>query len=546
MTLFELWAEAVRRHALRPALGWVDETAWTYTELDQRIRALQEHFAKLGLTAGDRLALWSHNHPAWGAVYLAVTTSGAVIVPLLPEFPAADTAQAFLHSGAKVLVVSKALREAWVDYLLQAPDELKTAIQEVTVLVLEELAEATSLAPLAVQEGPPLTENTLAAIIYTSGTTGKPKGVMLSHGNLASNVKAAAPIPRLQPGHRLLSVLPLAHTYECTLGLLIPLSLGCQVSYLRKPPAPAVLLPALASVRPHAMLTVPLFIEKIYRQKILPSLQKQPVKVLLKVPLLHSLILRSAGHKLKSLTGGRLHFFGIGGAGLAPEVARFLHQSGFPYAIGYGLTESSPLLAGHLGVKLFSTGKVLAGVRIKIAEPLNEEGAGEILAQGPNIMLGYYKDPERTAEVLSADGWLRTGDLGRFDRHGHLHIVGRSKNMILGPGGENIYPEPIEALFNQDQLIVETLVLHNGSHLVAKVVVDHETLPDKLAPWGRDLGKALEAYLENMKHLINKRLARFSHISHVEVQDKPFEKTATMKIKRYLYEKSKGKGRKGQ
>ena len=536
-TLFELWTEAAQRHAQRSALGWVGESPWTYAELDHRIRGLQAHLTELGVLPGDRVALWSQNHPAWGAVYLAVTLSGQVIVPLLPDFPSADTAQALLHCEAKVFVVSQHLRDAWQQYLNQASEEVKLALQSLRILVLEDLVQELITPAHALSSLPQPTQDSLAALIYTSGTTGTPKGVMLSHGNLTSNVLAAAPIPRLHAGDRLLSVLPLAHTYECTLGLLIPLSLGCHVSYLNKPPAPAVLLPALATVRPQAMLTVPLFIEKIYRQKILPTLQKPLLKILLKVPLIHTLLLRSAGRKLKKLFGGRLHFFGIGGAGLAPEVARFLHKAGFPYAIGYGLTETSPLLAGHLKVKLFSTGKVLSGVRLKIAEPLNSQGAGEILAQGPNIMQGYYKDPERTAEVLTPDGWLRTGDLGRFDKHGHLHIMGRSKNTLLGPSGENIYPETIEALLNQDQLVLESLVLKNGPHLVAKVVVDHETLQDKLAPWGRDLGKALEAYLDNMKHLINKRLARFSHVSRVEVQDKPFEKTATMKIKRYLYEK---------
>jgi long-chain acyl-CoA synthetase len=310
------------------------------------------------------------------------------------------------------------------------------------------------------------------------------------------------------------------------------------------------------------MLTVPLFIEKIFRQKIQPGLNHGPVRVLRKVPGLGWLLLRIAGGKLKKTFGGRIHFFGIGGAALAPEVAKFLHVAGFPYAIGYGLTETSPLVAGHLGVHLYSTGRILNGIQVKIGEPRNDQGAGEILVKGPNVMAGYYKDPVRTAEVFDADGWFKTGDLGLFDRKGHLFIKGRSKNLILGPSGENIYPESIEALFNQDQLVVESLVLQSGQELVAKVVVNHDSLHDhlgawaarqgkSLATWGGDAGKALEAYLADMKQQINQQLARFSRVTRVEVQKEPFEKTATLKIKRYLYSQPpagkparRGKGKK--
>ena len=222
-----------------------------------------------------------------------------------------------------------------------------------------------------------------------------------------------------------------------------------------------------------------------------------------------------------------MKFFGIGGAPLAPEVAQFLEASGFPYAIGYGLTETSPLVAGHLKGRLYSTGRVLRGVEVKIAEPRNEQGAGEILVRGPNVMLGYYRDPAKTAEVLSSDGWFRTGDLGAFDAHGHLHIKGRSKNLILGPSGENIYPEAIEALINQDRMVVESLVLQRGRDIVAKVVVNVEVLTE--------LGQAAEIYLSELLQSINQQLARFSRLSRFEVHPEPFEKTATLKIKRYLY-----------
>jgi len=546
MTIHTLWTEAARRHADLPALGWVDGTPWTFAEVDLRVRDLQHRFRNQGLASGDKVALWAANHPGWGVVYLAVTTGPLVVVPLLPDFTPSDTANVLVHGEVKVLVVGRALVEGWQRWLAEAPAEKRAALASLRVEVLEDLVEGPT--PAAVTDDPSLprpTDSDMAALIYTSGTTGSPKGVMLTHGNLTSNAIAAAPIPLLKPGQCMLSVLPLAHTYECTLGFLIPMHTGSHVFYLSKPAAPTVLLPALASVRPHAMLTVPLFMEKIYRQKVLPSLNKGLLRTLRKVPGLGWLFTRIAGIKLKKTFGGRLQFFGVGGAPLAPEVALFLHRAGFPYAIGYGLTETSPLIAGHLGIRLYSTGRVLKGVQVKIAEPRNEQGAGEILVRGPNVMAGYYKDPVATAQVM-VDGWFRTGDLGLFDRHGHLYIKGRSKNLILGPSGENIYPEAIEALINQDRLVLESLVIQRGQEIIAKVVVNMEVLQDQLrewaahqgkslASWGEDTSKALEAYLADLREQINRQLARFSRLSFVEVQLEPFEKTATLKIKRYLY-----------
>ncbi len=272
------------------------------------------------------------------------------------------------------------------------------------------------------------------------------------------------------------------------------------------------------------MLTVPLFIEKLYRQRVAPVLERGFGGVLSRVPGIGRLLAKLAGAKIRRLFGGRLKFFGIGGAPLAPEVARFLHRAGFPYAIGYGLTETSPLVAGHLKEHLYSTGRVLEGVQVRISEPLDDRGAGEIQVRGPNVMAGYYKDEARTREVMTADGWLRTGDLGSFDRAGHLHIRGRSKNLILGPSGENIYPEAIEALLNQDRHVVESLVLQRGRDIVAKVVLAEELDRDRH-----------RHYLDELMAHVNRQLARFSRLSRCEHQPAPFEKTATLKIKRYLY-----------
>ena len=536
MTIDQLWAQANQDHQALPALGWVGESAWTYGEVAFRVRSLQALWGP-SLTRGDRVALWAPNHPGWGVVYLAVTTGPWVVVPILPEFTPRETANVLIHSGARVLVAGRALSEVWRRWLDEASEEVRRSLADLRVEVLEDLIGAPgpgSLPEISTLGKPDVTD--LAALVYTSGTTGASKGVMLTHGNLTSNVLAAAPIPGLNAGDRMLSVLPLAHTYECTIGFLIPLHKGCHISYLTKPPSPTVLLPALALVRPHAMLTVPLFMEKIYRSKVRPGLTHGLVGVLARVPGIHGILVRIAGARLKKTFGGRIKFFGIGGAPLAPEVAKFLHEAGFPVAIGYGLTETSPLVAGHLGCRLYSTGRPLDGVRVRISEPRDSQGAGEIQVKGPNVMAGYYRDPGRTSEVFTEDDWLKTGDLGVFDHKGHLHIKGRSKNVILGPSGENIYPEAIEALINQDRLVLESLVLQRGQEIVAKVVLNYELLQELFNEWGGDTGRALEGHLTDLKQQINQQLAHFSRLSLFEVQSEPFEKTATLKIKRYLYE----------
>ncbi len=518
MTIHRLWSDAVARHAARPALGWVGGDAWTFAETHQRVQALQTNFAERGLRPGAKVALWSANQPAWGAAYLAITTGPWTAVPFLPDWTPREVANALLHGEVSLLIVSRALFETWSAW--ESPPELRAVLQ-ISVAILEDLIElAAGKAPALPLPQP----SDLAALIYTSGTTGTPKGVMLTHGNLVSNVFSAVPLSGFRPGQRMLSILPLAHTYECTIGLLLPMSEGLQVSYLTKPASPAVLLPALAEVRPHALLTVPLFMEKIYRQRVAPVLAHGLGGVLSRIPLLGGLLARLAGAKILRLFGGRLHIFAIAGAPLAPEVARFLHRAKFPLAIGYGLTETSPLVAGHLNVHLYSTGRVLTGVQVRIAEPLNEQGAGEIQVKGPNVMAGYYKDEARTREVMTPDGWFRTGDLGSFDRDGHLYIRGRLKNLILGPSGENIYPEAIEALLNENEHVVESLVLQRGQEIVAKVVLGEGVEPERHPD-----------YLAHLRSHVNRHLARFSRLSLCEAQDSPFEKTATLKIKRYLY-----------
>ena len=358
---------------------------------------------------------------------------------------------------------------------------------------------------------------------------------MLTHGNIVSNVGATRTIIKMHPGDRLLSILPLAHTYECSLGLVAAVLQGAAVTYLDRPPTASALLPALAGVRPTVMLTVPLVMEKIVRSKVLPELQRH---ALYARPLPRRVLNLIAGVKLKRLFGGRLRFFGIGGAGLAPDVERFLAEARFPYAIGYGLTETSPLVAGSapFRTRVGSTGPALAGVEVRLADA--GPGGGEIQVRGPNVMRGYYLDPERTREVFTDDGWFRTGDLGTRDDRGRLFIRGRLKTMILGASGENIYPEEIEALINQSEAVAESLVYGDTAGVTALVHLKPEVLEslyDRVADGIAKVEHAAADLLERIRREVNEKLAAFSRVQRVQLQRDPFEKTPTQKIKRHVY-----------
>jgi long-chain acyl-CoA synthetase len=383
-------------------------------------------------------------------------------------------------------------------------------------------------------------EDDLAVIIYTSGTTGHSKGVMLTHKNIIWDVLASEHIPPMIAGDRLLSILPLAHVYECSLVLVMPMMVGASVSYLRKPPTAAVLLPALAQVRPTVMLVVPLIIEKIYKTKILPQIRKKLVgRLLVGVPFFRKQLHAIAGKKLMEMFGGEMKFFGIGGAALAPEVEQFLREAHFPYSIGYGMTETSPLIAGSMPKeqRYRAIGPVVPGVEVRIDNPDPATKIGEIVVRGPNVMKGYYKDPERTAEVLSGDGWMQTGDLGFFDEDGHLSIHGRLKNVILGSSGENIYPEAIESIINRADYVLESLVYQEGGSLIARVFMDYEALDRDTVGSGNEAKtrEHIVRMLDDIKQTVNSQVSAFSKLTRVIEQVEPFEKTATQKIKRYLY-----------
>ncbi|OHD26787.1 MAG: hypothetical protein A2Y38_10695 [Spirochaetes bacterium GWB1_59_5] len=529
LTLRDVLVQSTASYAERPALGTVDgSTVVHYKDLGPLAAVLVKSLLSQGLAKGDRVVLLSENRPEWGVAYLGITAAGLVVVPILTDFNPEQITNIVKHSEARVVVVSERLRAKLGDYsgATIAVESLASA---------ENRAAAVSIDTRA--SFPPVAEDSLAAILYTSGTTGNSKGVMLSHKNLISNVIATRSIIRMHRLDRLLSILPLAHTYECTLGFLNGVTQGSSNWYLDKPPVASVLLPALKKIKPTIMLSVPLIIEKIYRASVLPKLQKMGAyqKESLR-PILH----RVAGLKLKKTFGGHLRFFGIGGSSVAPDVEAFLLQAHFPYAIGYGLTETAPLLAGSppFSTVLRSTGPALKGVELRIADPKPDTGEGEIQARGPNVMQGYYKDPAKTAEVFTKDGWFRTGDLGIFDAKSRLFIRGRLKTMILGASGENIYPEEIEALINKSAYVAESLVLSEGSGLTAMVQLKQEVIDDlkaKAKDSIEDFERASEEVLEFVRKEVNQGLAAFSKVSKVILHHEPFEKTPTQKIKRFLY-----------
>lgn len=482
-----------------------------------------------------------------GITYFSLATMGVTIVPILPDFTEQEIANVLNHAEVKAIFVSEGLYRKILDF---QSDQLKLIVSIENFAVVPEGTDEKELLRLEsslVDTDKPANQyeiepDRVASIIYTSGTTGKSKGVMLTHKNLVFSARQSGIIHPMDTTDSMLSVLPLSHTYENTIGLILPLMYGTAIYYLRKPPVPSVLIPAMKQVRPTIMLTVPLIMEKVYKGKVLSEINGKAItRTLYKFTPTRKLLNKVAGKKLYETFGGRLKFFGIGGAKVDPQVERFLIEANFPYAIGYGLTETSPLLAGFDSYKgrYQSTGPTMEGVTLKINDPDPITGEGEIWAKGDNVMKGYYKEPEITSEVLTPDGWFRTGDLGCFDKHGYLYIKGRLKNMIVGASGENIYPEEIEAIINRFKYVLESVVVQKKGKLVAMVHFNMEELEAKYTNLKDQASQLFEKKIEELsvelQNYVNSQVNKFSRVQLVIVHPEPFEKTATKKIKRFLY-----------
>jgi long-chain acyl-CoA synthetase len=540
LTFPAMFNETLKKFGKNNAWAFVGEEPKSYEVADKEIRSLMAMLEKNGVCPGDKVALLSSNMPNWGVAFFAITFMGAIVVPILPDFSNTEVSNVLEHSGAKAIFVSTSLLSRIDGF---KSEDLKTGIMIEDFTLFLSGAGAVSYDPHTLPgKNYDVKEDDLASIIYTSGTTGRSKGVMLTHKNITFNAIKGSVIQPMNEDDRFLSVLPLSHTYENTLGLILPMLFGCCVYYLRKPPTPAVLIPALAEIKPTVMLTVPLIIEKIYFNKIMPTFRENKIlNLLYKIPSFRKILNNAAGKKLLKTFGGHLKFYGIGGAKLNKSVEKFLIEAKFPYAIGYGLTETAPLLAGANPSKSVfeSTGPKIEGIELIINNPDKKTGEGEIWAKGPSVMKGYYKEPEMTKEVLTPDGWFKTGDLGTLDKNNNLYIKGRLKNMILSSSGENIYPEEIESIINNFRFVVESLVVQQKGKLVALVHINMEELEKKYNDLKLDMSKQfdekIDEVLRELQDYVNTQVNKFSQIQKVVLQPVPFQKTATLKIKRFLY-----------
>ncbi|GAB7023371.1 AMP-binding protein [Salidesulfovibrio brasiliensis] len=541
----------------RNALSFVDGEPLTYAKFYEMVRDVSLLLQSRGIGPGDKVAIIGENMPHWGVAYFAVTCMGAVAVPILQEFHVSAVHHILRHSEAQVVFCSKRYFDKVeefdedtlhtrivLDDLSMLADEgsLKTNYREAMTQARAWYERTREKVMQYFDRGSSdITPDSLAVILYTSGTTGHSKGVMLTHRNIVFDAESTAEIVNVTEEDSLLSVLPLSHTYECTLGLMLPIIRGASVYYLQRPPTPRTLLPAMQKIKPTYLLLVPLVIEKIYRNRILPKISGNAIgRNLMKFGAGKKKLQQIAGKKLMESFGGNIKCIPIGGAFLAPEVERFLRNAEVPYAIGYGMTETSPLVSGSKpeDTRFRAAGKPIPEVEIFIDNPDPETGEGEILVKGPNVMTGYYKAPKVTEEVLTEDGWLHTGDLGYIDEDGYLFIRGRLKNVIIGPSGENIYPEEIEAHFNDCEYVLESLVFRQDGKLCARVHLDDDALDAKYGTQKMTESKArlkLDEVLSGILKQVNANVSNFCKVSRIIEQVEPFDKTPTHKIKRYLY-----------
>lgn len=531
-TLSEVFHYSLDKYSKRPAYEYGVGQNYSYAEFGDVCRRLSKNLANFGINPYDKVALFSQNMPNWSVAFFSIVAFGRIVVPMLTELSENEIRNILTHSDSKALFVSKKLYPRVPEDILE---KMHIVIATDDLSVLKANDEAYTCDGKINNPQP----DDIAALIYTSGTTGSAKGVMLSHKNLCANILEAWHTHKVRRRDVFLSILPLAHTYELSIGMLYPFSVGAKVCYLQKAPTPSVLIPTLKAVRPTTMLSVPLVIEKIYKSSVVPTIAKSHFLTSLK-KFSPTLLYWLVGMKLKKTFGGRMKFFGIGGAKLDSEVEYFLGKARFPYAIGYGLTETAPLICGAapFKTKVGSTGTPAYGVQVRLDNINPETGEGELVVKGDNVMRGYYKDYYRTLEVMTSDGWFHTGDLAAVDKKGRYFIKGRLGNMILGPSGENIYPEEIESVINNIDGINESIVVERGGRLVALVHFD-----DNVLDWNTENQDKLLYELEKKKQeileFVNSHVNKNSKIKEVEVEKEPFAKTATLKIKRFLYKDKK-------
>ena len=525
----------------RTAFTNYQSASYRYAEVGRCIYYMQKLFVKCGIKKGDKISLIGKNCAEWAIAYQAIVTYGAVVVPILPNFTPNDVQHIVNHSDSVMLFANKSNWDV-LDHDNMHKVKSVISLDDYTPLyasnkhLLEHITKFKTLlhSPFSKDKLPRqiIPNGELFAIIYTSGTTGFSKGVMLTHNNITGNMVYARTNMPLIPGDHILSFLPLAHAYGCAIEFLYPFTSGCHITFLGKMPTPQLLLKAFGEIRPRLILSVPLIIEKIFKKQIKPVLEQTKVKFLMKIPFLDNVILGKINSKLTESFGGNFHEIVIGGAALNEEVQEVLRKAGFAFTIGYGMTECGPLIsyASWREARFNSAGRCVDQLEMRIDSPDPENVVGEILVRGENVMKGYYKNEKATKEILDKDGWMHTGDLGTMDSEGFLYIKGRSKSMILGPSGQNIYPEEIEARINAFPLVQESIVVDRKEGLVALIYPDMEMVDSR-----KMKEHALESIMEMYRKHLNSEVPNYMQIARFQVVDTEFEKTPKRSIKRFLY-----------
>jgi long-chain acyl-CoA synthetase len=541
--LISLFADAIRDNWEFKALSDYGNGSFTYKEVGEKILNIHELFRRSGLRKGDKVALYGKNSANWGIIYLSTVTYGAVIVPILPDFKPADVHHIVTHSDSVLLFAEDSLFNT-LDSAAMPQITKILKIQDLSVLYrhvdspVEDIISAPApgsvenITPEMINFGNSQGED-IAVISYTSGTTGFSKGVVLQHKSLLANILYAHKNMPLNPKNRILSFLPLAHTYGCAFEFLFPFTLGCDITFLTKTPSPKIIMQAFQELKPELILSVPLVIEKIYKAQLIPVLRKPAIVIMSHIPFLNQLIFKKIRNKMVEVFGGNFRELVIGGAPFNGQAERFFRKMHFPFTVGYGMTECGPLIsyASWKTTRLGASGRIVDELEVKIDSLKPEKVVGEILVRGNHVMLGYYKNEEATHAVLEDDGWLHTGDLGVIDSKGNIYIKGRSKSMILGSSGKNIYPDEIESILNNRFLVMESLVIERDNQLIALIFPDADAMV-KAGVTKQDLPEIFKAYIHDLKH----RLPKYINISDFKIVESEFEKTPKRSIKRFLYQ----------
>lgn len=537
---------SIKIHWDLPALSDYKGVTYTYKDVARKIEKLHLFFKQCGMEKGDKIALCSRNASCWGIAFLATLTYGAIAIPILHEFKPDNIHHIVNHSGARLLFVGDQVWEQldhqhmsrldgiirMEDYSIRHANKrvVTEARQQVNRLFKEKYPEELTAGSIHYQADKP---EEIALINYTSGTTSASKGVVLPYLSMWSNLRFALDQMGYHPGEKLVAILTMAHMYGLAFEFIYPFASGTQVYFLAKTPSPRVISEVFSSIRPHLIVAVPLIIEKVIRKGVLPRVQKLPMRLFMRIPYLNSKIKTKIKQKVLDAFGGRFKLLAVGGAALNHEVEAFLADIRFPYTVGYGMTECGPGISfdDWRTFRLGSCGKAVDRIELKIDSSDPKRIVGEILVRGANVMQGYYKNKEATAAALDPEGWLHTGDLGILDESGYLYIKGRSKNMILGPSGQNIYPEEIEDKLNIMPYVAESLVVEHEGKLVALIYPDFEA-----AKAAKLSDETLTRQLEHNRKQLNEILPGYSQISRIRIRQEEFEKTPKRSIKRYLYQ----------